>query len=87
MQIAGDDVPGLTTSSGATISYQSAVDAIAALRNSVDGFNSTTSQENNLGSIASGPLLFASDSNAIAYTRTPSQVRQTHLVVWCQHIL
>jgi hypothetical protein len=87
MQIAGDDVPGLTTSSGATISYQSAVDAIAALRNSVDGFNSTTSQENDLETSASGPLLFASDSNAIAYTRTPSQVRQSHLVIWCQHML
>ena len=83
MQLASDDVTGLTTSTGATISFESVVDAIAALRNSVDGFNSTTSQENNLKTSASGPLLFASDSNAIAYTRTPSQVRQTHLMIWC----
>ena len=81
MQIAGDDT-GLTTSSGAGITFQQAVDAIATLRDSVDGFNSTTSQENDLETSASGPLLFASDSNAIAYTRTPSQVRQTNLVIW-----
>ncbi|DBA80718.1 hypothetical protein WJX77_006222 [Trebouxia sp. C0004] len=59
---------------GAAVTFQQAVDAIASLRDKVDGFNSTTSQESNLTTSSSGPLLFPSDVNGVAYTRTPSQV-------------
>lgn len=85
MQLASADTT-LTASSSA-LTVQTVVDAIATLRNTVDGYNSTVSLESDLETSSSGPLLFASDSNAIAYTRTPSQVRQTHLVNWCQHML
>ena len=85
MQLAGTDT-GLT-SGGTAITFQQAVDAIATLRDSVDGFNSTTTLESDLETSAGGPLLFASDSNAIAYTRTPSQVRKTQHVIWCPCML
>ncbi|KAL0037893.1 hypothetical protein WJX79_004327 [Trebouxia sp. C0005] len=62
------------TASSSALTVQTVVDAIATLRNTVDGYNSTVSLESDLETSSSGPLLFASDSNAIAYTRTPSQV-------------
>lgn len=82
LQLANVDT-GLTTST-TSITFSQAADAIATLRDSVDGFNSTTTEESDLTrtptsvsgvtSASSGPLLFAANSNAVAYTRTPSQV-------------
>lgn len=74
---------GLTTSANGAITYETAVDAIATLRNNLGGTTSS-SVENNLlqtptayvSSVnATGqPDLFAVDSNAVAFTRTPKQV-------------
>ena len=76
---------GLTTSTGTAITYEAAVDAIATLRNNLGG-TSSSSVENNLFrtptsyssnvNTTSQPDLFGVDSNGVAFTRTPKQVKQ-----------
>lgn len=71
------------TSSGADITYGTAVDAIATLRNALGG-TASSSVENDLlrtpTALVSGlnttsqPDLFAVDANAVAFTRTPKEV-------------
>lgn len=74
---------GLTTSSGSAISYETAVAAIAKLRDVLGG-TSSSSVENSLtrtptaytSSVNStGPVLFAvNPATAVAYVRSPYQV-------------
>ena len=74
---------GLTTSDGANITFATAVDAIATLRDTLGGTTSSSVENNLLRTPTSytssvnttgQPDLFAVDSNAVAFTRTPHEV-------------
>lgn len=84
MQIA-TNATGLTTSNGGAITYETAVAAIAKLRDVLGG-TASASVENALtrtptsytSSVNStGPVLFAVNSAAVAYVRSPYQVCDT----------
>jgi len=88
-QTASETITGLTydtsSTTGNAITYTVAADAITALRDALGGTSSKTvenpltrteTQQGNVGAGVTGPDLFAADSNGVAYTRTPSQVKQ-----------
>ncbi len=74
---------GLETSAGAAITFETAVNAIATLRNTLGGTTSssvendlyrTTTAYTSSVNTTSQPDLFAVDTNAVAFTRTPKEV-------------
>lgn len=81
LQLANNDT-GLEDASGEPITYGQAVSAIIALRDTLGGTTASTKESHLTESTVSsygpaystGPVLFAVDSNAVAYTRTPKQV-------------
>lgn len=84
------DATGLTLADGSAITYATAVAAITKLRDTL-GLTSSSSVESPLTRTATAyanapsgsdqPILFAVDSNAVAYTRTPKQVLSYDVVV------
>lgn len=82
LQLATENT-GLTLQDGSQITYATAVTAITKLRDTL-GLTSSSSVESPLTRTATPyknaptgsdqPFLFAVDSNAVAYTRTPKQV-------------
>lgn len=89
-----DQPTGLKTSSGSDVTYGAAVGAITKLRDVLGG-TSSASVENALTRTpvaystsvpSSGPVLFAVNSNGVAYVRSPYQVGHKFLV-FLQHIL
>lgn len=81
-----DQPTGLMTSTGGNITYGAAVGAITKLRDMLGG-TSSASVENALtrtpvaytNSVPStGPVLFAVNSNGVAYVRSPYQVGKSH---------
>ncbi len=89
MQIRSTPITGLTydtsSTTGNAITYTVAANAITELRDALGGTSSKTvenpltrteTQQGNVGTGVTGPDLFAADSTGVAYTRTPSQVKQ-----------
>ena len=82
-----DTDTGLTLSDGSAVTYATAVAAIIKLRDTL-GLTTSSSVESPLTRTATAypnaptdstePFLFAADSNAVAYTRTPKQVLSLH---------
>ncbi len=84
LQLAGTNT-GLTTGTTATaLTYETAVSGITTLRDNLGGTSSssvenvltrsTTIQGTMTTAVTGEPDFFAADSNAVAYSRTPTQV-------------
>lgn len=80
---------GLMTSDGTNITYATAVTAIADLRNALGGTTSSSVENFLLRTPTSytssvnttnQPDLFAVDSNAVAFTRTPHEVSMVEAI-------
>jgi len=80
---------GLTLSDGSSITYATAVTAIADLRNTLGGTTSSSVENFLLRTPTSytssvnttnQPDLFAVDSNAVAFTRTPHEVSMVEAI-------
>ena len=91
LQLRNTDT-GLTLSDGSAVTYATAVAAIIKLRDTL-GLTTSSSVESPLTRTATAypnaptdstePFLFAVDSNAVAYTRTPKQVSITSSTACC----